>query len=60
VTDADGVAMVGFIARGVTLAAGPTSLLGGEGTALVLTTGPDDGRAGSSGSRLVCGVVTKR
>jgi Cu-Zn family superoxide dismutase len=60
VADAEGVAMVGFIARGVTLAPGPASLLGGAGTALVLTTGPDDGRAEPSGSRLVCGVVTKR
>jgi Cu-Zn family superoxide dismutase len=60
VADADGFAMVGFIARGVGLSPGPTSLLGGAGTALVLTTGPDDGKAEPSGSRLVCGVVTKR
>jgi Cu-Zn family superoxide dismutase len=60
VADADGVAMVGFIAHGVSLAPGPTSLLSGSGTALVLTTGPDDGQAEPSGARLVCGVVTKR
>lgn len=60
VADADGVAVVGFIARGVTLTAGPTSLLGDAGTALVIATGPDDGRAEQGGARLVCGVVTKR
>jgi Cu-Zn family superoxide dismutase len=58
--DAEGVAMVGFIARGVSLSPGPTSLLDGAGTALVLTTGPDDGKAEPSGARLICGVVTKR
>jgi Cu-Zn family superoxide dismutase len=60
VVDADGVAMVGFIAHGVSLTPGPTSLLGGAGTALVLTTGPDDGQVEPTGSRLVCGVVTRR
>ena len=60
VADADGVAMTGFIARGLTLSAGPNSLLGGAGTTLVLTAGPDDGRSEPSGARLFCGVVTRR
>jgi Cu-Zn family superoxide dismutase len=60
VADAEGVAMVGFIVRGVSLAPGPSSLLGGTGTSLVLTTGPEDGQAEPRGARLVCGVVTKR
>jgi Cu-Zn family superoxide dismutase len=58
--DADGVAMIGFIARGITLAPGPTSLLGGAGTSLVLTAEGDDGHTEAGGARLVCGVVTKR
>jgi Cu-Zn family superoxide dismutase len=58
--DADGFAMTGFIARGVTLAPGPNSLLGGAGTALVVVSGPDDGKDGPGGARLVCGVVTRR
>jgi Cu-Zn family superoxide dismutase len=60
VADADGVAMVGFIARGVSLTPGPASLFGGAGTALLLTAGPDDGQVEPAGSRLLCGVVTKR
>ena len=60
VADGDGFAMTGFIARGVTLAPGPNSLLGGVGTALVVASGPDDGKAAPDGSRLVCGVVTRR
>lgn len=60
VADADGVAVVGFIARGVSLAPGPVSLLGGAGTALVITSGPDDGTVEPAGARLVCGVVTRR
>jgi Cu-Zn family superoxide dismutase len=58
--DGEGFAMTGFIARGVTLAPGPNSLLGGAGTALVVAEGPDDGKAAPGGSRLVCGVVTRR
>ena len=60
VADGEGFAMTGFIARGVTLAPGPNSLLGGAGTALVVVSGPDDGKAGPDGARLVCGVVTRR
>jgi Cu-Zn family superoxide dismutase len=47
----DGVAQVGFIARGVSLDAGAGSLLGGAGTALVIDGG---------GVRIACGVVARR
>lgn len=60
VADSDGVAVVGFIARGVTLTGGPAALLGGAGTALVLSAAADDGKSDDMGPRLVCGVVTRR
>jgi Cu-Zn family superoxide dismutase len=46
----------------ITLAAGPNSLLGDRGTAIVLHAGPDDYKtdpAGNSGARIACGVITK-
>lgn len=51
VVGADGAAMTGFIAKGVSLTGGAASLLGGAGTALVLEAG---------GVRVACGVVTAR
>jgi Cu-Zn family superoxide dismutase len=60
VASADGSAAVGFIAPGVTLGPGPASLLGGAGTALVLTAGPEEGHDAPGGKRLSCGVVTRR
>jgi superoxide dismutase, Cu-Zn family len=60
VVGADGVAQIGFIARGVSLDEGANSLLAGDGTALVLDLGPDDGRADAGGARIACGVVTRR
>jgi Cu-Zn family superoxide dismutase len=46
---------------GATLAAGPTSLLGSNGTALVLFANPDDQVTdpdGNAGPRVACGVIT--
>ncbi|MBI2525424.1 MAG: superoxide dismutase family protein [Candidatus Rokubacteria bacterium] len=48
--------------RAVTLSPGPTSLLGGRGTALVIHREADDGKtdpAGNSGARIACGVITR-
>ncbi|MFI5376836.1 MAG: superoxide dismutase family protein [Candidatus Rokuibacteriota bacterium] len=45
-----------------TLAAGPTSLLGEKGTAVVVHANPDDEKTdptGNSGGRIACGVITK-
>ena len=47
--------------RAVTLNPGPTSLLGGKGTSIVIHAMADDERtdpAGNSGARIACGVVT--
>jgi superoxide dismutase, Cu-Zn family len=61
VADGDGVAVVGFIARGISLGrSGPTSLLGGGGVTLVVGGGAGDGRGEPGGKRLACGVVTRR
>ncbi len=50
------------LARGVTLAAGPTSLFGPNGTALVIHASADDYKtdpAGNAGARIGCGVIAK-
>lgn len=60
VVGAEGVAQVGFIARGVSLNGGADSLLAGAGTALVLDHGPDDGKTDGGGARIACGVVSRR
>jgi superoxide dismutase, Cu-Zn family len=60
VVGADGIAQIGFIARGVSLNGGADSLLAGAGTALVLDRGPDGGRTDGGGVRIACGVVTRR
>src|SRR5262249_31827372 len=60
--DADGQGHLAYAAPLVSLRAGPASLLGGRGTALVLHEGEDDNRtdpAGNSGTRIACGVVTR-
>jgi Cu-Zn family superoxide dismutase len=47
--------------KAVTLAPGPTSLLGGKGTAIVIHAMADDDRtdpSGNSGDRIACGVIT--
>jgi superoxide dismutase, Cu-Zn family len=46
--------------KGVTLAGGPNSLLGGNGTSLVVHEKADDYKsdpAGNSGKRIACGVI---
>ena len=46
----------------VSVKSGPTSLVDGNGTALVVHEGPDDMRTdpdGNSGARIACGVVTR-
>ena len=47
--------------KAVTLNPGPTSLLAGKGTSLVMHAMPDDDRTdpiGNSGARIACGVIT--
>jgi Cu-Zn family superoxide dismutase len=59
---ADGAGRLESFSDRVTLEAGPKSLLGGAGTALVIHAAPDDFRTdptGNSGARLACGVITK-
>jgi Cu-Zn family superoxide dismutase len=58
-----GALRVEVVAPGVTLAEGKSgSLVGKDGTALVVHAGPDDYRtdpAGDSGARIACGVVER-
>jgi superoxide dismutase, Cu-Zn family len=58
----DGQGKATFIAKGVTLGEGPTSLFGKEGTALVVHADTDDGKtdpAGNAGARVACGVIER-
>jgi superoxide dismutase, Cu-Zn family len=58
----NGMADVAFIAKNVTLTAGPASLLKKGGTSLVLHADPDDMKtdpSGNSGARIACGVITR-
>jgi Cu-Zn family superoxide dismutase len=58
----DGTAKTKFVAKGVTLGAGAQSLLGGQGTALVIHAQADDNKtdpSGNSGDRIACGVVKR-
>ncbi len=58
----DGKGKATYTAKGVTLGEGPASLLGPEGTALVVHADPDDEKtdpAGNAGARIACGVVEK-
>ncbi len=51
-----------YFVTGVTIDPGPTSLLDGNGTALVIHAGQDDytsDPAGESGDRLACGAITR-
>jgi Cu-Zn family superoxide dismutase len=59
----DGKAKASFTAKGATLGEGKGSLLGPEGTALVIHADPDDEKsdpAGNSGARIACGVVQRK
>jgi len=56
----DGVAVYNLSAPGTTLQPGPTSLLGGRGTSLVIFAQPDDDQSqpeGNAGQRIACGVI---
>jgi len=58
--DGNGVAKTAFILRGVTVSAGPDSVLG---KALILHKDPDDYTTqptGNSGARIACGIVVRR
>lgn len=60
VVHADGKAELRAVAHGATLREGSASLLGPQGTALVVHAGPDDevtDPAGNSGGRIACGVI---
>lgn len=61
VIGAAGDGTVDVTTKAVTLNPGPTSLLGGKGTAIVVHAMPDDERtdpSGNSGARIACGVIT--
>ena len=58
----NGSAKATFTAKGATLGEGAGSLLGADGTALVIHADPDDEKtdpAGNSGARIACGVIEK-
>ena len=60
VVGADGKGELKGILEGATLGEGPASLLGPQGTALVVHASPDDeisDPAGNSGARIACGVI---
>jgi len=57
----DGAGSIEATAAGVTLTAGPASLLQPRAASLVIHVDPDDEKtdpAGNSGARIVCGVIT--
>jgi Cu-Zn family superoxide dismutase len=59
----DGKAKASFTAKGVSLSDGKGSLLGPEGSAIVIHAAPDDMRtdpAGNSGARVVCGIIQRK
>jgi Cu-Zn family superoxide dismutase len=60
VVSPEGIANLDVVASGATLSGGPTSLLGGSGTALVIHVADDDQVSdpeGNAGDRLACGVI---
>ncbi len=57
---ADGTGTLRSVARGVTLAAGATSVFDGDGSTLIIHTNQDDNvtdPSGNSGGRIACGVI---
>jgi len=59
---ASGEGGIDVTTKALTLAAGPTSLLGDKGTSLVVHANADDEKTdptGNSGGRIACGVITK-
>lgn len=59
----DGKGNMSAITSLVTLSPGPTTLFTGNGTALVIHSGPDDqmtNPAGNSGARIACSVIEKK
>jgi hypothetical protein len=55
-----GVSVYNLAAAHVTLGSGPGSLLGGQGTSLVIFAQPDDDTSqpeGNAGARVACGVI---
>lgn len=66
VADVRGHATMTVITTRVTLSAGPLSLLGGDGTAIIIHANPDQGTTGeaksglSGGPRLACGVIERQ
>jgi superoxide dismutase, Cu-Zn family len=62
VVAASGEGGVDVTTKEVTLDPGPTSLLGGKGTALIIHAAADDEKTdpiGNSGARIACGVIMK-
>src|SRR5262245_5396468 len=62
VVAASGEGGIDIRTKAVTLDPGPNSLLGGNGTSLVIHAAADDEKTdpiGNSGARIACGVITK-
>ena len=60
VVSSDGIANLDVMAPGATLSSGPASLIGGNGTALIIHVADDDQLTepeGNAGDRLACGVI---
>jgi Cu-Zn family superoxide dismutase len=59
---ANGEGGIDYVNKLVTLGPGPSSLLGENGTAIIVHAGPDDMKTdptGNSGGRIACGVIVK-
>jgi Cu-Zn family superoxide dismutase len=62
VVAASGEGGVDIVTKAATLGPGPTSLLGGKGTSIVVHAAADDEKTdptGNSGARIACGVIVK-
>jgi len=62
VVAASGEGGIDITTKAVTLDSGPTSLLEGKGTSIVIHAAPDDEKTdptGNSGARIACGVIAK-